>query len=99
MPRVTIGLCTYCGNSFPYRKEPLGRSLCPICLNLLREKYSSSAITRLAVEFRVSVDAVKDWARRNRVQRHLVCLSCGRELPRFSATGLCPLCALSHRTG
>ena len=51
MPRVGEGMCTYCGNAFTFRKEPLGRSLCTLCLNILRERYSHQLITHLAQEF------------------------------------------------
>jgi len=98
MPRVGEGMCTYCGNAFTFRKEPLGRSLCTLCLNILRERYSHQLITHLAQEFAVGTDAIKSWAQRHRLQRQLVCINCGREFESKSASsGICPICALAQR--
>lgn len=98
MPRVGEGTCTYCGNAFTFRKEPLGRSLCTLCLNILRERYSHQLITHLADEFSVGTDAIKSWAQRHRLQRQLVCVNCGREFEsKSAASGVCPICALAQR--
>ncbi len=96
MPRIGEGICTYCGNAFQLRKEPLGRLLCPLCLNVMRDRFTHQPISYLARDFRVGVDAIKNWARLNHPERKLICISCGREYESKAASrGVCPVCALA----
>ncbi len=95
---MTETSCSYCGNTFAYRKEPLGRSLCSLCVNLLRNKYAHTQLTYLASEFHVGRDAIKSWAEYHRLQRQRICVNCGREFDsKSNSGGLCPVCALAHR--
>src|SRR5690349_5375971 len=90
--------CTYCGAAFTGRAEPLGRSLCPLCLNVLNEKYARSHfVSQLSREFNVGSDAVKQWAQRKNRPSQSTCISCGRELRTRSVTGQCPLCIVAQR--
>lgn len=94
-----MGSCPYCGNTFNVRAEPLGRSLCPLCLQILSEKYVRAPfVTQLAKEFHVGTDAIKQWALGHARQPRLICVNCGREFVTVNPGGRCPLCLLARRT-
>jgi rubrerythrin len=93
-----VGSCSYCGTAFTSRAEPLGRSLCPLCLNLLTEKYNSSNfVAQLSREFGVGTDAIKQWALHYRPRPQWTCISCGRAFVTRSVSARCPVCVAAER--
>ena len=98
MFKKDVGSCSYCGTAFTCRPEALGRSLCPLCLNLLSEKYSRSHfVAQLSREFNVGTDAIKQWALRHSPPPQWTCISCGREFLTRSVSGRCPVCLVAQR--
>ena len=98
MLKTVVGVCRYCGNTFPVRREALGHSLCDLCLNLLRDTYGHASVARVAAEFHVGTDAVKLWAAQQGLQRRLICVTCGRPFATPNPTSQCPICLAVGRS-
>jgi len=96
---TTESTCRYCGSTFTVRREPLGRSLCQLCVNLLRERYAHSQSTQLATDFHIGTDSLETWARRHRLERQVSCVSCGRTFSKPNSSGQCPICLLNRVKG
>ena len=63
MPVRGDGVCRYCGNTFNFRKQPLGRSLCPLCIRVLEGMSIRRPLGDVAKQFNVGVEAVISWSR------------------------------------